>query len=35
MLGIGQNLWRNFRLFGKPPLGTTAGVIVGLMIYRR
>ncbi|CAM9371186.1 unnamed protein product [Ectocarpus sp. 12 AP-2014] len=35
LLGLCAQLWRSFHLFGKPPLGTTAGVVVGLMIYRR
>lgn len=35
LLGLCAQLWRSFHLFGNPPLGTTAGVVVGLMIYRR
>eukprot|EP00752_Nemacystus_decipiens_P002499 g2348.t1 len=35
LLGLCAQLWRSFRLFGRPPLGTGAGFIVCLMIYRK
>ncbi|CAN0167013.1 unnamed protein product, partial [Discosporangium mesarthrocarpum] len=35
ILAAWAELWNSFHVFGRPPLGTTAGVIVGLMIYRR
>lgn len=35
MVGCIAHCWRGLKLFGRPPLGTTAGVVVGLMIYRR
>ncbi|CAM9909233.1 unnamed protein product [Choristocarpus tenellus] len=35
LLGIWSDFCRGFHLFGRPPLGTTAGVIIALMIYRR
>jgi len=34
-LGLCSQLWRSFHLFGRPPLGTGAGVVIGLMIYRK